>query len=77
MLTNANLLQSSSASGDAYVGQIDNKNSNVEFSRIYSPINGYVDVNIYYANAKQTSIHQLTVNNLYNVIVSCKFVMIS
>ena len=70
VLTNAKLMQSSAASGGAYVGQIDHSNSNVEFSGIYSPINGYVDVNIYYANAMKTSIHELTVNNLINIKVS-------
>ena len=70
VLTNAKLMQSSAASGGAYVGQIDNSNSNVEFSGVYSPINGYVDVNIYYANAMKPSIHELTVNNLINIKVS-------
>ena len=70
VLTNANLLESSSASGGAYVGHIDQSNSNVEFSGVYSPINGYVDVNIYYANAMKSSIHELTVNNLINIKVS-------
>ena len=71
LITNAQLERSDSASGHAYVGAIDKKDSNVELSGIYASKSGDYKLRVFYANAEsQSSSHNLLVNNLHSITVT-------
>ncbi|CAG2115456.1 unnamed protein product, partial [Medioppia subpectinata] len=70
VITDAELERSATASGEAYVGRLDNKGSSVELSGVYVNKSGDYKVRVFYANAgAQDSVHGLVVNQLHTMEV--------
>lgn len=64
-LNDANIRESSTASGGSYVGQIDDDRAFVEFTGVWMETPGQYNVQVYYANGGSVATMNVRVNNIH------------